>query len=121
MRKGKAGMINLEVQVKEGYHIQAFEVADEFLVPTKLEFTSPDDFTLESAVFPPSKKFQLEGTDTYLDVYDEQFEILVPFDSKKSIRNGSYRLDGKLTYQACDSVRCLFPRSVEFHIDVQVR
>lgn len=118
---GREGTIHLEVDVKPGYHIQASQVNDEYLVPTTIEINRNDEFRMKETVFPPSKKFQLEGTDSYLDVYDERFEILMPFNLQKTTLKGNYRLHGKLKYQACDSVRCLFPRSVEFFVDVKVK
>ena len=113
-----SGVIHLEVKVKEGFHIQAHELKDDLLVPTTLEIRQDENFIIEAPVFPPSKKFRLEGTDSELDVYDGQFEILSPFRAK---RKGKYRLGGTLKYQACDSARCLFPRSIDFVVDVYVK
>jgi hypothetical protein len=121
VQKSKRGVIHLDVEVKNGYHIQASKLKDELLIPTTLEIKQVDGFVIKRSVFPPSKQFQLEGTDSYLNVYDGQFEILLHFDIKQAICSGKYRLNGNLNYQACDSVRCLFPRTAEFFVDIEVK
>ena len=115
------GKIFLDVEVKSGFHIQAYKVKDEFLVPTTLEIKQSNEFVIEEPVFPASKRFRLEGTESYLDVYDGRFEIISTFATKKTTPKGMHRLNGTLRYQACDSVRCLFPRSVEFLVDINVK
>jgi thioredoxin:protein disulfide reductase len=121
VQAGKQAVITIEVEVKEGYHIQAHNVQDEFIVPTTLEITTGKELAIGKHVYPKEKKFRLEGTDTYLDVYDGKFDIQISFSAKRGIQKGLYQLPGKLRYQACDSARCLFPRTVEFLIDVNVR
>jgi hypothetical protein len=121
VQAGGQSMISVSVEVKSGYHIQAGEVTGEFLIPTTLKVDGGKDFIIEKQVFPLAKKFKLEGTDQYLDVYDGRFEIQTIFIAQKEIQKNVHHLNGKLNYQACDSVRCLFPKTVEFSIDIEVR
>ena len=117
---GSDSVINLAIEVKNGYHIQTNKVKDPF-IPTTLEIKGDKEIIIRNKVFPPAKKFKLEGTDQYLDVYDGTFEISIFFITKKEIRKGLHHLSGQLTYQACDSMRCLFPKSFEFSLDVECR
>ena len=121
VKAGKHSMINVAIEVKDGYHIQANKVDNEFIIPTMLEINEDKDIIVKKHVFPSAKKFKLEGTNEYLDVYDGRFEISIFFSTQKEIQKGLHRFDGKLNYQACDSRRCLSPRVVEFSIDVEVR
>lgn len=118
---GRQSMISVSVEVKSGYHIQAHAVKDEFIIPTTLEIDGGKEFVINKQVFPSAKKFKLEGTDQYLDVYDGRFEIQTFFITQKNAQKKVHRLNGKLNYQACDSLRCLFPRHVEFSVDIEVR
>ena len=119
---GRQSVINISVEVKNGYHIQTHEVKqDEFIISTTLEIDGGKEFIINNHVFPTAKKFTLEGTDQYLDVYDGKFEVQTYFTTGKKIHKNIHHLNGKLNYQACDSLRCLFPRTVEFSIDVDVR
>ena len=121
VQAGRQSMISVSVEVKEGYHIQAHAAKDEFMIPTTLEIEGGKEFVIKGQIFPSSKKFKLEGTDQYLDVYEGRFEIHTFFIAQKETQKNVYHLNGKLNYQACDSVRCLFPRTVEFSIYVDVR
>ena len=118
--KGADSVIHIVVEVKKGYHIQANKVSNEF-IPTTLEIKGDHGIILNDQVFPQAKKFKLEGTEEYLDVYDGKFAINIFFKTQREIKTGIYELDGKLNYQACDSIRCLFPRSTEFAIEIEVR
>jgi len=121
IQAGKQSAINVSVDVANGYHIQAHKVKNEFMVPTTLEIKASNWFVLKNQVFPSTKKFKLEGTDEYLEVYDGRFAIQTFLTAQKQTQKGFYTLTGKLKYQACDSMRCLFPRSVDFSIDVEVQ
>ena len=121
VQAGKSSVINITVEVKNGYHIQANKVDNEFIIPTTLEINGDEKITLKKQIFPSAKQFKLEGTDEHLDVYDGRFEINIFFKARKEIQKGIRQLKGKLNYQACDSVRCLFPRVIDFSIDVEVR
>jgi hypothetical protein len=121
VKAGDISTIKISVEVKDEYHIQANQVKDESLIPTKLELSSTDKFIMKGIKYPAPKKFKLEGTDTYLDVLDGKFEIRTFVNSQKQLPKGIYILNAKLSYQACNSKQCLFPRSVEFPIKIEVR
>lgn len=121
VKTGSGARVDIPVDVKSGYHIQASNVKDEYLIPTTLELTQQDGILASEIIFPQTKQFKLEGTDEFLDVFDGRFEIKVALKTEKGTKKGLYTLNGKLKYQACDSVRCLFPRTVEFLINVDVR
>lgn len=118
---GKQSSISVSVDVANGYHIQAHKVKNELMIPTTLEMKSNNWFAFKKQVFPSTKKFKIDGTDEYLEVYDGRFEIQAFLTTQKQTQKGFYTIMGKLKYQACDSMRCLFPRSVDFSIEVEVQ
>ena len=117
---GESSVIKMKVEIKKGYHIQANKVNDDLLIPTTLKINEDKNITTGRQEFPPAKKFKLEGTDNFLDVYDGAFEIRIPFKTIKKIPKGKYMLNAKLHYQACDNRSCLFPKSIGFSILVIV-
>ncbi len=117
---GKSSVIKMGIEIKKGYHIQANKVKDDLLIPTTVEINEDKNMITGRQEFPPSKKFNLEGSDGFLDVYDGVFEIRIPFKTIKKIPKGKYILDAKLHYQACNSRTCLFPKSIGFSIPVKV-
>ena len=117
---GDGSVIVVKIEVKEGYHIQANKVNDKFLIPTTIKINSDKKIIPGKQVFPRSKKFKLEGTDNFLDVYDGIFEISIPFETRKTIQKRGYVLESKFHYQACDSRSCLSPKIIDFSIRVTV-
>src|SRR6266513_724948 len=63
---GKSSAIVLNVEVKEGYHIQANKINDEFLIPATVEIAATKKIEQGGQLFPEAKKFKLEGTDDFL-------------------------------------------------------
>lgn len=112
--------INLRIEVKKGYHIQANEVSDEFMIPTTIKLTADTQILIGNQVFPSSKKLKLAGSNTPLDVLDGIFNIRIHVTTQKNIKRGTYQIKGSFTYQACDSRSCLFPRTIEFSIPVEI-
>jgi uncharacterized protein len=117
---GKSAVIKIQVEIKKGYHIQANKVNDELLIPATVKIDEVKNIITGRQKFPGAKKFKLEGTDDFLDVYDGVFEIRVPFKTIEKIPKGRYILNGKLHYQACDNKTCQFPKSLEFSIPIKV-
>src|SRR6266508_3950465 len=74
---GKSAVIYVYVVVKEGYHIQANKVNDEFVIPTTLDLNADTIIKTGKQIFPSGKKFKLEGTSDYLFVYDGKFKITI--------------------------------------------
>jgi len=118
---GESAEIKLPFRIQFGYHIQADTVNDENLIRAELSFNQIDGVQTGRPKFPDFKKFQLKGTDEKLLVFDGEMNILVPLSVDPSTKKGSYHLPGGLYYQACDSVRCLFPRRLEFQVVVNVK
>ena len=117
---GENGVIEIDVTVKKGYHIQANKVEDEFIIPTTLEIITTDIITTDKPFFPAGKRFRLKGTKDHLLVYDGNFKIRIPFRTGEKLNKGKYKLDAKLHYQACDSKTCFFPKAIVFFISVSI-
>ena len=118
---GESNRIEIEVSVKEGYHIQANEVNDEALIPTTLQIENNAFLVISKQEFPPGKQFKLEGADNLLDVYDGEFRIKLFLEPVQPAAESKHVLKARLRYQACDSKRCLFPRTIDFLIPVEVK
>ena len=118
VKQNRESNVVLRVTVKDGFHVQAARVTND-LIPTTIHVKSLDGVTFLSPELPPSKKFSLEGTDDFLDVYDGRFEIRIPV-RVSDVSKGRYSLEGELRYQACDARRCFFPRTVPFAVELVI-
>ena len=117
---GETSTIHIGVEVKKGYHIQANKLNDEYLIPTTLTINPDKHITIGKQTFPQNKKFRLEGSDDYLNIYDGNFDITIVFKTTETIQMGKYNLAAKFRYQACDSKSCLSPKTIDLLILIQV-
>lgn len=121
IEKEKTAILVVEVSVKDGYHIQANKVNDKSLVPALLNTSPIEQLEIGTPEFPPFKLFRLEGTTDDLNVFDGKFVIKVPVKAKKNVLPRSYTLKAGFYYQACDHRSCLFPRTINFEMEVVVK
>lgn len=117
---GESSTILLMVKVKEGFHIQANKVDEEYLIPTTLVIKSYNNIMIGEQTFPKSKKLRLEGSDEYLNIYDGNFNISILFNTDPHIKKGIHNLTATLQYQACDSKRCFSPKTINLSIPIEV-
>lgn len=115
---GKTSEITLLFKIEYGYHIQADTVNDDNLIPAALMIEPIAGIALSKPTYPDYREFQLKGTVQKLLVFDGELKIVVRISAAESVKEGSYALPGSLYYQACDSVRCLFPRKLRFNVTV---
>lgn len=117
---GKKAVMPIYVTIKNGYHIQANKVKDEFIIPSTLEINADKIVTTGEQVFPVSKKFRLAGTSDYLMVYDGKLKITIPFKTSEKTQKGEYKLNARFHYQACDDKSCFSPKTIDFSITLKV-
>jgi hypothetical protein len=119
-RPGGSVEITLEFIIPQGYHINSNKPTEEYLIPTRVEWTAgalkhqADTFpppVLKSFAFAPNKKLSVfEG------VQKLKSRFAVPAGAP-----GPVTLEGKFRYQACDDAVCYPPRTTEFKVPVQIR
>lgn len=120
IKAGTTSTFIIQISVKQGFHIQANQIKDEFLIPTTVAIESSENIKPGKALFPKPNKFRLEGTNDWMEVYDSSFQIKIPVKVGKQMERGSYNFKAELRYQACDAKTCFFPKTIVFAIPCQV-
>ena len=110
--------MTVSFRIKEGYHIQANKVNDNSLVPVELKMYEQEGIAFGEPVFPHWKQLKLVGVDEPLWVFDETVDVTIPVSISGDQRSGNYLIRGNICYQACDSLKCYIPRSMEFELIV---
>lgn len=119
--KGDNKSIRISFMIQNGFHIQADKVVDDNLIPTTLNLISPEELLVGEPIFPAPARFHFINESNIMSVFSGVLEVLIPIKTQQSIKTGRYRLVGVLDYQACDSVKCYFPRKLDFVIPVEIR
>lgn len=109
----------LKISIKEGYHINSFEVNDPTLIKTTIT-NSESKFPLLNIFFPEDKKLKFEFSETELNVYEGEIIVGLTFLSLKDNQEGKYDIPVKINYQACDDKVCYPPKSIAENIKIDL-
>lgn len=103
---GQGALVTIVVHVAPGYHVNAHEPREPYLVPTALRLEAPGAELSEPAYPPPEERRFPFAAEPML-VYSGRFEITA---RAASMPKGP--VTAALRYQACDDRHCLPPRTV---------
>ena len=109
------------LKIRNGFHVNAREVTEDYLIPTDLRAEVPAGFklgpvsypkgTLQTFTFSKNKK---------LNVYSGNVTILLPLTVLPNAPLGSQHIPMKLRYQACSTEICLPPVTKEVDTTLNV-
>src|SRR5262245_7608799 len=107
----------VEVTIASGWHVNAHEPRDPFLIPTTLAVTPPAGVTAGEVAWPHGVERRLAfGGDKPLLLYEGKLPLAVPLSGAPTdLRT----VRASLRYQACDDTRCLPPRTLDLTAEMQ--
>lgn len=118
---GQRKNLEVNIQILEGYHIQANKVHDDNLIPTSITTTEvPATFVVYNTIFPQPEPFRIRDAQDSIMVFHGTLRIYMPVEIKNEAKIGKHKISMNLHYQACDSIKCYFPRDLSFIINVMV-
>lgn len=106
---GSTMRVALEVQLAEGWHVNAHEPLEDYLIPTALTFEERAGFEVESVVYPEGHTFTFDFSEEPLLVYEENFLLGAVVAIDRDISPGEYELKATLQWQACNDKQCWRP------------
>lgn len=119
-KRGQTLAVPLELQLRNGYHMNTNAPLDEYLIPLKLTW-DPSPLTLQDIKYPPGKTEKYEFSDKPLAVYTSDVVVQSHFAVPASAPAGTLTLKGKLRYQACTDKVCLAPKTINVSVPLQVQ
>jgi len=106
------GQAVVEVTVAPGWHVNAHDPRDDFLVPTTLTILPPDGMRASEVVYAePVERRLAFGGDRPLRLYAGHVRFTARLEGTPAA--GAAPLRAALRYQACNDSRCLPPRTLE--------
>ena len=106
--------VNVQIQIAPGWHIQASDPTEAFLIPTQVTLNS-EDAQITQIDYPLPQTLLFSFSDAPLAVYADTLEIRLTI----AIENRPQSLSLSLHYQACDSTRCLLPETLPIELQWQ--
>jgi len=110
----------VKVMLNDGWHVNAHEPLDPFLIATELQFEKQTGFTLRGVAYPEAKTVNLDFSPEPLAVYEEVFFLAFEMETDATLAAGEYTLNLSLLFQACNNAMCAAPRSESIPFSVKI-
>ena len=106
------GQVLVEATIAPGWHVNAHEPRDQFLIPTTVTLTPPAGVRAGAVEYPRpvERRLKFSGETTLL-LYDGTVRFTATLEGAPAAGGGP--LKAALRFQACDDSRCLPPRTLE--------
>jgi thiol:disulfide interchange protein DsbD len=102
----------VEAAIAPGWHVNAHEPRERFLIPTTLDVEAPPGATVGPVEYPRPVERTLAFSEKPLLLYEGTIRLRVPMPA-----DAAGRVAAVLRYQACDDERCLPPRTLRLALD----
>ena len=117
---GGAGEAAVQLDIAEGFHVNANPASDKFYIPTELRAEAQEGITPGKPVYPASVSRKLSFSEKPLAVYEGQAVIKLPLRADKTATQGRHTFRVTLRVQPCNDQTCLQPRDIDAAIPVTI-
>jgi hypothetical protein len=117
--RGSSFQIAVVMKIRPGFHVNAREKSEDYLIATDLKAALPVGFNSGEVSYPKGKLEKFTFSKTPLNVYQDTVILRMPVTALASAPLGEQHIPLKLRYQACSNEFCLPP--VTLTLDTALR
>ena len=118
--RGSQFQIAVVLKIRPGFHVNAREKSEDYLIATDLRADAPAGFQLGEVSYPKGALHTFTFSKKPLNVYEDTITLRLPVTALPSAPLGAQRLPLKLRYQACSTEICLPPVTLSLDASVTV-
>lgn len=118
--RGSAFQIAVVMNIRPGFHVNAREKSEEYLIATDLKADLPAGFSSSEVVYPKGKLETFTFSKKPLNVYQGTVILRLPVNALASAPLGAQHIPLKLRYQACSTELCLPPTTLPLDAAVNI-
>ncbi len=107
--RGSSFQIAVVMKIRPGFHVNAREKSEDYLIPTDLKAALPAGFTSGEVSYPKGTLEKFAFSKTPLNVYQGTVIVRMPVTALANAPLGEQHIPLKLRYQACSNELCLPP------------
>jgi Disulphide bond corrector protein DsbC len=116
--RGSSFQLAAVLRIRPGFHINAREKSEDYLIATDLRAEAPAGFQLGEVSYPKGALHTFTFSKKPLNVYEDTIVLRLPVTALPNAPLGPQHLPLKLRYQACSTEICLPP--VTFSLDATI-
>jgi thioredoxin:protein disulfide reductase len=110
--RGKPFEIAVVAKITPGFHVNAHEPSEEYLIPTKVTTDLPPGVVLVETTYPRGVMRAFRFSKIQLRVYETSFTVRMKLRAEGAAPLGSQKIGLTVGYQACNQDACLPPTKV---------
>jgi len=118
--RGSAFQIAVVMKIRPGFHVNARENSEDYLIATDLKAALPAGFNSGEVSYPKGKLEKFAFSKIPLNVYQDTVILRLPVTALASAPLGEQHIPLKLRYQACSNELCLPPVTVALDASVNI-
>ncbi len=118
--RGSSFQIAVVMKIRPGFHVNAREKSEDYLIATDLKAALPTGFNNGEVSYPKGKLEKFAFSKTPLNVYQDTVILRMPVTALANAPLGEQHVQLKLRYQACSNELCLPPVTVALDATLNV-
>jgi hypothetical protein len=118
--RGSAFQIAVVMKIRPGFHVNAREKSEDYLIATDLKAELPAGFNGGEVSYPKGKLKKFAFSKIPLNVYQDRVIVRLPVTALASAPLGEQHIPLKLRYQACSNELCLPPVTLALDASLNV-
>ncbi len=118
--RGHAFEIAVVAKISPGFHINAHEPSEEYLIPTKIMADLPPGIALVETTYPRGVMRAFRFSKTPLRVYEGSFTVKMKLRAQSAAPLGPKKIGLTIGYQACNQDACLPPTKIPATADLEI-
>ena len=118
--RGHAFEIAVVAKISPGFHINAHEPSEEYLIPTKIMADLPPGIALVETTYPRGVMRAFRFSKTPLRVYEGSFTVKMKLRAQTAAPLGPKKIGLTIGYQACNQDACLPPTKIPATAELEI-
>ena len=118
--RGRAFEVAVVAKISPGFHINAHQPSEDYLIPTKITADLLPGVFLVEATYPRGVMRAFRFSKTPLRVYEGSFTVMMKLRANESAPIGPQKLPLTVGYQACNQDACLPPTKIQLTADLDI-
>jgi len=118
--RGSQFQVAVVLKIRPGFHVNAREKSEDYLIATDLRADAPAGFQLGEVSYPKGALHTFTFSKKPLNVYEDTITLRFPVSALASAPLGAQHIPLKLRYQACSTEICLPPVTLSLDATVNV-
>ncbi len=118
--RGSGFQIAVVMRIRPGFHVNAREKSEDYLIATDLKADLPAGFSSGEVSYPKGKLEKFTFSKTPLNVYQDTVTLRMPVTALPNAPLGQQHIPLKLRYQACSTEICLPPVTLALAATINV-